>query len=303
MTRKHGLAMDNILSLEIVTADGKLRKIGADENVELFSAVRGTHSNFGVVTSLEFRLHPVGREVLSGMVMHDLPNGREALRFYREFTREAPDELSAWAALLTPPDGQPMVAIITCYIGELEAAQQAIAPLKEFGPPVVDMIQPMPYVNTLTFFDEALPEGRFNYWKSNLLRNLSDSTIDALVGGFEDSGSPYSSILIEHLGGAMSNVAHDATAFGGRDARYDCVMMPAWTDSAESERHINWADGLWRAIQADAADGVYVNYLGDEGDERARAAYGTNYDRLAKLKAQYDPSNLFCVNQNIKPRP
>ena len=211
--------------------------------------------------------------------------------------------MSTWAALLTSPDGQPMVAIVACYIGELDAAHEVAAPLKEFGPPAVDMLQNMPYVNALTFFDEALPKGRLNYWNSNLLKGLSDSTIEALVEGFKDVGSPYSSILIEHLGGAMSKVTQDATAFGGRDASYDCVMMPAWTNPAENERHIAWADGLWRAIQPDAADGVYVNYLEDEGEARVRAAYGANYDRLARLKAKYDPTNLFCVNQNIRPQP
>lgn len=302
MTRKHGLALDNILSLEMVTADGELRKINANKNAELFYAVRGTHSNFGVVTNLEFQLHPVGPEVLAGMVMHELDNGKEALQFYRDYTSKAPDEMSTWAALLTTPDGHPMVAIIACYIGEIDTAHEVAAPLKEFGPPVGDMLQPMPYVNSLTFFDEALPKGRLNYWKSNLLKDLSGSTIEALVEGFKDVGSPYSSILIEHLGGAMSKVAQDSTAFGRRDAPYDCVMMAAWTDPAENERHIAWADGLWQAIQPDAADGVYVNYLGDEGEERVRAAYGANYDRLAKLKAKYDPTNLFCVNQNIKPQ-
>jgi FAD/FMN-containing dehydrogenase len=302
MTRKHGLALDNILSLEMVTADGKRRKIDADNNTELFNAVRGTHSNFGVVTNLEFQLHPVGPEVLAGMVMHELSNGKEALQFYREFTHEAPDEMATWAALMTPPDGQPMVAILACYIGGLDAANEVAAPLKQFGPPAADMLQPMPYVNTLTFFDEAMPKGRYNYWKSNLLKRLSDNTIEALVDGFKDVGSPYSSILIEHLGGAMSKVSQDATAFGRRDALYDCVMMPAWTDPAESESHIAWADTLWRDIQPDA-DGVYVNYLGDEGEERVRSAYGPNYDRLARLKAKYDPTNLFCINQNIKPQP
>jgi len=302
MTRKHGLALDNILSLDMVTADGKLRKVNASKNAELFSAVRGTHSNFGVVTSLEFQLHPVGPEVLAGMVMHPLDKGKEALRFYRDYTSKAPEEMSAWAALLTSPDGHPMVAILACYVGDLDAAHDVVAPLKEFGPPIADMLQPMPYVNALSLIDEAFPRGRLNYWKDALLNGLSDGTIEALVEGFKDVGSPYSSILIEHLGGAMSKVEQDATAFGARDAPYDCVMMPVWTDPAESDRHIGWADGLWQAIQPDAADGVYVNYLGDEGEERVKAAYGANYDRLAKLKAKYDPDNLFRVNQNIKPQ-
>jgi FAD/FMN-containing dehydrogenase len=302
MMRKHGLALDNILSLQLVTADGELRKVSATENAELFSCVRGAHSNFGVVTSLEFQLHAVGPEVLAGMVMHPLDKGKEALRFYRDYTSKAPDEMGAWAALLTSPDGHPMVAILACYVGDLDAAHDVVAPLKEFGPPVADMIQPMPYVNSLSLIDEAFPKGRLNYWKSSLLKGLSDGTIDALVEGFKDAGSPFSSILIEHLGGAVTKIAGDATAFDARNAPYDCVMMPAWTEPAESDKHIAWADGLWRAIQPDSTGAVYVNYLGDEGEERVRAAYGANYDRLAKLKAKYDPANLFCVNQNIKPQ-
>ena len=303
LMRKHGLTLDNILSLELVTADGELRKVSATEHSELFSCVRGTHSNFGVVTSLEFQLHSVGPEVLAGMVMHPLDQGKEALQFYRDYTSKAPDEMSTTAALLTSPDGHPMVAILACYIGDLDAARDVIAPLKEFGPPVADMIQPMPYVTAQSLMDEAFPKGRLNYWKSSLLKGLSDGTIEALVEGFKDVGSPYSSIMIEHLGGAVAKVAGEATAFGTRDAAYDCVMMPVWTEPSESNTHIAWADGLWRAIQPDSAGAVYVNYLGEEGEERVRAAYGANYDRLAKLKAKYDPANLFCVNQNIKPQP
>jgi FAD/FMN-containing dehydrogenase len=167
---------------------------------------------------------------------------------------------------------------------------------------MADMIQPMPYLNAQSLIDEAFPKGRLNHWKSSLLKGLSDGTIDALVEGFKDVGSPYSSILIEHLGGAIAKVGADTTAFGARDATYDCVMMPAWTDPAETDRHIAWADGLWQAIQPDSTGAVYVNYLGDEGEERVKAAYGANYERLSKLKAKYDPDNLFCVNQNIKPQ-
>lgn len=302
LMRKHGLALDNLLSLEMVTADGQLRKVSPAENAELFSCVRGAQSNFGVATGLEFQLHSVGPEVLAGMVMHPLARGKGVLKFYRDYTSKAPDEMSAWAAIMTSPDGEPVVAILACYVGALDAAQKVMAPLKKFGQPIADMIQPMPYVNAQSMIDEAFPKGRLNHWKSNLLKGLSDGTIDALLEGFKDTDSPFSSILIEHLGGAMARVGTEETAFGTRDALYDCVVMAAWTEPSESDGHIAWADRLWQATRLDATGAGYVNYLGNEGEERVRAAYGANYDRLAKLKAKYDPDNLFCVNQNIKPQ-
>ena len=301
LMRKYGLALDNLLSLEMVTADGQMRRVSPTENAELFSCVRGAHSNFGVVTGLEYRLHSVGPTVLAGMVVHPLNKGKEALRFYRDYTSEAPEEMSAWAGLMTLPDGQPIVAIVACYAGTVEAAQEVVAPLKEFGPPLADMIQPMPYVQAQVMFDESYPKGRLNYWKSSLLNGLSDATIDALVDGFESVGSPFSSILIEHLGGAVARVEPETTASGVRDAAYDCVIMSAWTEPSESDTHIAWGDGLWQSIQPDSTGGVYVNYLGDEGEARVRAAYGANHTRLAKLKAKYDPTNLFRYNRNIRP--
>ncbi len=301
LMRKHGLALDNLLSVDVVSADGQLRTASATENADLFFGVRGTHSNFGIVTSLEYRLHPVGPTVLAGMVLHPLEKGRDVLRFYREYTSQAPEEMSAWAALLSSPDGHPMVAILACYIGPNEEGEKVVRPLKEFGPPMADMIQPMPYLKAQSLIDESFPRGRHNYWKSHLLRELSDGAIDALVEGFSRVASPYSSVLIEQLGGAMSRVGKEETVFSHRDASYDVVIMPMWSDPAESELHIQWADELWRATQPSSSGGVYVNYLGNEGEERIKAAYGTGYERLVTLKNKYDPTNLFRFNQNIKP--
>lgn len=303
LMRKHGLALDNLLSVDIVTADGELRTANATENADLFFGVRGTHSNLGVVTSLQYQLHPVGPTVLAGMVIHPLEKGKEVLRFYRDYTRQAPEEMSAWAALLTAPDGNPVVAILACYFGEQggEQGEQVVQPLREFGPPLMDVIQPMPYVNAQSLIDESFPKGRHNYWKSHLLHELSDDAIDALVEGFRAVASPYSSVLIEHLGGAMSRVGNDDTAFPHRDAAYDLVIMPMWSEAAESDQHIQWADELWQATQPSSSGGVYVNYLSNEGNERIKAAYGATYERLVALKNQYDPLNLFRFNQNIAP--
>jgi FAD/FMN-containing dehydrogenase len=299
--RKYGLALDNLASVDVVTADGQLRKASSSENADLFFGVRGAHSNFGVVTSLEYRLHPVGPTVLAGMVLHPLEKAKDALKFYREYNAKTPEEMSAWAALLTSPDGHPMLAILACYIGPSEAAEKVVRPLKESGPPVADMIQPMPYVKSQSLVDGSFPRGRYNYWKSTLLKELSDDVIERLVEGFRGVTSPYSSILVEQLGGAMSRVRKDETAFSHRTSPYDLVIMPMWSDPAESEKHIRWADELWRAMQPFSSGGVYVNYLGNEGEERVKAAYGTNYTRLVSMKNKYDPTNLFRFNQNIRP--
>ena len=299
LMRKYGLAVDNLRSVDIVTADGQLRKASPTENQDLFFGVRGTHSNFGVVTALEYALHPVGPTVLGGMVLHPLEKAKAVLKFYREYTSTAPEELGIWAGLLTSPDGHPMVAILGCYVGSITDGEKVMRPLKDFGPPVMDAIQPMPYLKCQSLMDEGFPKGRCNYWKSSLLRQLSDGAIETLVEGFKKVTSPYSSVLIEQLGGAVSRVRQDETAFCHRDSPYDCVIMPMWSDPSESEQHIRWADELWLAIQPFSSGGVYVNYLGNEGKERVKAAYGVNYQRLAALKKKYDPTNLFCFNQNL----
>jgi FAD binding domain len=223
LMRRHGLTVDNLLSVDVVGADGRLRTASATEHADLFFGVRGAHSNFGVVTSLEYRLHPVGPTVLAGMVLHPLERGREVLRFYRDYTSRAPDELGAWAALLTAPDGHPMVALLACYSGPAGTGEEVVRPLRTFGPPVADLIRPMPYVAAQALIDASFPRGRLNYWRSSLLRALSDDAIDTLLGGFGEVASPYSSVLIEQLGGAVRRARPDATAFPHRDAPYDLV--------------------------------------------------------------------------------
>ncbi len=301
LMRKYGLALDNLVSLDVVTADGELRTASASENPDLFFGLRGSQSNLGIVTSLEYRLHPVGPTVLAGMVLHPLERGREVLRFYRDYTSGAPDEMSASACLLKSPDGHPMVAIVLCYIGPLEEGQRLVEPLRTFGPPVMDTLQPMPYVGAQSMIDESFPHGRFNYWKSSMLNALSNEVIDVLVEGYREAESPFSSVLIEHLGGAVSRVAPEVTAFPHRNAAYDVVIMPIWTAAADSPAHIAWADSLWQSIQAFSSSGVYVNYLAHEGEDRIQAAYGQNFARLALLKAKYDPANIFRCNQNVRP--
>jgi hypothetical protein len=301
LMRKHGLTVDNLVSANIVTADGQLLKASSTENADLFFGMRGTHSNLGVVTSLEYRLHPVGPTLLAGMVLHPLETARAALQFYRQFASRAPDELSVWAGLLTLPDGDPVVALIACYLGPVETGEALVRPLREFGKPMADMIGAVPYVQLQSLFDMSFPRGRYNYWKSNMLRELSDPAIDILVGRFREVTSSYSSVLIIQLGGAVNRMGKDDTAFPHRDSPYDLAIMPMWSDPAESGKHTRWADELWSALQPFFSRGVYVNYLTAEGEERVKSAYGTNYERLVGLKNKYDPMNLFRFNQNIQP--
>ena len=301
LMRKHGLASDNLLSVDVVTADGKLLTTSATENADLFWALRGGGGNFGIATSFEYRAHAVGT-VLGGLVLHPLERAKEMLAFYRELTRGAPDELTAYAGLVTSPDGVPMSAILVCYAGPIAAGEALLRPLREFGPPVADLICPMPYTSVQKTFDPSYPAGLLNYWKSSFLRELSDEVIDAIVAAYATVPSPLTSVAIEHLGGAVSRIGDTATAFSHRSSPYNVIVTGLWRDSDQSDRNIAWTRRLWAAIQPAASGAVYGNYLGaDEGAERVRAAYGANYERLVALKNRYDHTNLFRLNQNIEP--
>jgi UDP-N-acetylenolpyruvoylglucosamine reductase len=300
LVRKHGLACDNLLSADVVLADGRLVVASAQENEDLFWALRGAGANFGVVTSMKFQLHPVG-QVLGGMILHLQAQAREVLTFYRDFLRTAPDEVTAYAGLLTAPDGTPMVGVLACYSGPLETGEAVLRPLREFGTPVADLIQPMPYAQMNTLLDASYPPGMQNYWKAEFLDDLTDDAIAVLVDQAAKMTSPRSAILLEYYGGAAGQVDESATAFPHRQAQYDLAVMAQWTDPTESDRHVAWARETWEAAQPFASGRVYVNTLGVEGEDRVREAYGKNYDRLVDLKNTYDPKNFFSLNQNIKP--
>ncbi|MEA2585743.1 MAG: hypothetical protein QOF33_3828 [Thermomicrobiales bacterium] len=302
LTGKHGLSLDNLLAAEVVTADGEMVRASAEEHPDLFWALRGAGANFGVVTSFEYRLHPVGPTVLGGMVIHPLPKAREVLRFYREFAAGQPDELTTYAALLTAPDGNPVVAMVCCYAGPPEEGEKAVEPLRRFGPPVADLIGPMPYVAVQGIISQAFPHGRLNYWKSTLLREIPDGVINALADFAGRVPSPHSAIAIADTHGAYGRVAPDATAYAHRDLPFDLVILSSWTDPADSERNVAWTRGLYEAVRPLTPAGVYVNDLdGDEGQARVRDAYGVNYARLAELKKTWDPDNVFRANHNIAP--
>ena len=300
LQRKHGLTCDNLLSADVVTADGRFLTASETENADLFWGLRGGGGNFGIVTSFEYRLHPVG-QVIAGPVAHPFGAARDAFRFYREYSQSAPDDVFCEFALGTLPDGQRAVFIFVCYEGPLKKGEEILRPVREFGSPLADMIEPMSYCDVQQAYDEDFPYGLLNYWKSSNINELSDDAIDTMVSYMEGAPSLRPMVIIDQFGGAVARVANDATAFGHRDAEYDLIIAAIWSEPHEQEAHIEWARKFWDAMQPYSTDDVYVNYLSEEGEDRVRAAYGHHYQRLVELKRRYDPDNIFRNNQNIKP--
>jgi FAD/FMN-containing dehydrogenase len=297
----YGASVDNLLSVDIITADGSFLTAGADQHQDLFWAVRGAGANFGVVTSFEYRLHPVGPIVVGGLIFFPIDRAHDVLRFYRDFTAAAPDVLTVYAALLTAPEGVPVVALGACYAGPVAEGEAAIAPLRTPATPIADHLGPLPYVAQQQLLDAAFPTGRLYYEKGGYLSGLSDDAIDTFIEHFARVPSPFSAAVIEHNHGAITRVAPDAMAFPQRGSPYNLVIIAGWEEPAASEVNIAWARGLFGAMQPYASGGVYVNSLGSDDQDRVRAAYGPNHDHLAALKARYDPTNFFGHNANIKP--
>ncbi|HEU0114296.1 MAG TPA: BBE domain-containing protein, partial [Thermomicrobiales bacterium] len=265
---------------------------------------RGGGGNFGIVTAFEFRLHPVGPTILAGPLFHPLDATPGLFRAFRDAAASAPDALGGMAALLTLPDGTPAAALVPVFCGPIDEGEETLRSLRAFGAPLADMVGPMPYRTMQALFDGAFPEGRRNYWKTGYMRDLPDAAIAIMADHFSRVPSPYSGIGVELYGGAANRVAPGAAAFPHRDYQFNMLIFTAWDDPADDMANIAWARGLWRALRPFLADGVYVNYLddaGDDGMDPVRAAYGPDYDRLAALKRAYDPTNLFRMNQNITP--
>jgi FAD/FMN-containing dehydrogenase len=303
LSNKHGMTVDNLLSVEIVTADGALLKANADENADLFWGLRGGSGNFGVVTSFEYRLHPVGPTIVGGGVFHPLARGVEMLKFYREFIATAPDELTVYAGVMTHPVAGPLTAMAAAYAGPQDEGEKAIRPLKEFGSPVQDLLGPIPYLVQQTLFDEAMPPGRQHYWKADFLKHFSDEAIDTAVDFYSRVPSPLSMVLFVPILGAASRISPSATAFPHRDG-CQLGIYGQWLHAEDAQPTVAWVRQFWRAIQPFARGAVYVNELSaDEGEDRVRLAYGENYNRLALIKAKYDPENLFRLNANVRPAP
>ena len=301
LSGKLGFTIDNLLSVDLVLASGELVNVSAEQHPDLFWAIRGGSGNFGVATSFEYRLHPVGPTITGGLVLHPLDRGADMLKFYREFARSAPDELTTAAALLTSPDGHKLAAMGVAYCGSIEDGARAVRAVKEFGTPAMDAIGPLPYVAQQSLFKDGFPPNLLNYWKADFIRELSDSYIDAAVNHYQAAPSPRSVMLWFPLSGAVTRVAPDATAYPHRSGIHAGVYS-LWTDPTENSEHIAWARGGFEIMRPVSLGGVYVNELGlDETDDRIRSAYGINYPRLARLKAKYDPDNLFRLNANILP--
>jgi len=301
LSSKHGLTVDNLLSADVVLADGRFLKANATENTDLFWALRGGGGNFGVVTSFEYQLHNVGPTIMGGMVAYPLGEARNVLRFYRDFCKAAPDELTTYVGFLNPPGGDTVVALFCCYCGPLDKGEEVIRPLKSIAVPVLDALGPMPYVAQQCLFDDGFPTGSYYYTKADFLPDLTDEAIQVFVEYAAAKPSALSGILVQTVCGAASRVPTDAMAFRHRAFPYAPVIVSQWLDAADTGRNVSWARDCWEALHPFAAGGVYVNDLGENDDDRVPVAYGANYQRLAELKKKYDPDNLFHLNPNIKP--
>ncbi|HZO20326.1 MAG TPA: FAD-binding oxidoreductase [Gemmatimonadaceae bacterium] len=300
---KYGLAVDNLLAVEIVLADGRVVTASEQSHPDLFWAVRGGGGNFGVVTSFQFRLHPVGPTIAGGLAAHPVANAREVLRFFRERTRTAPDELTMFAGLVHAPDGSnvPLSAILACHCGSLEEGLAAIQPIKDFGPPVMDAMGPIEYSQMNSMLDAGYPRGARNYWKSSFLDELTDDAIETMARCYETCPSPMAQLLLEHVHGAVSRVPADATAFPHRRDGYNFLVLTQWMDPADDARCIQWTRDTYAAMKPFTTDGRYMNYLDADDATGSAAAYGVNYGRLQQLKRKYDPENVFHLNPNIRP--
>ncbi len=300
LMRRFGLACDNLVSADVVTADGNLLTANSAESSDLFWGVRGAGGNFGIVTSFEYKLYPVGH-ILGGLLAYPMDKAREVLRLYREITSTGPDELGAYAVLATLPDGIPAVVIIVGYSGPIEKGEEILRSLREFGPPLMDEVGPMPYTALQSIGETANPSGMRNYWKTSYLKKLSDDAINTMIEHFATVPHPLTHVVIENLGGAVSRVPQDQTAVDYRDAQYNFLNVGMWSDAAEDEKSIRWVRELWSAMRP-FSSGAYVNYETDGDAEQVKAAYSPEkYERLVALKNKYDPTNLFRLNQNIKP--
>lgn len=294
---KYGMAVDNLVGAEVVTADGRVLRASENEHPDLFWALRGGSGNYGIVTEFELKLYPV-TQLLGGMLIYPFPMARDLLQLHRKITSNAPDELTAYAALITAPDGNQAAAIALAYCGDPEEGAKLIAPYRELGP-VVDMVRPLPYSEMNTLLDAANPPGMQNYWKWQGLKHLEDDAIDTILEYAAKVPSPRSVILIDQLHGAAARVDPAATAFAHRDAPHGLVIISMFEDPEDMETNVTWTREFASAMDPFSTGGVYVN---GESGTRVQAAFGVNYERLCRIKAKYDPTNFFRHNQNIQPQ-
>jgi FAD/FMN-containing dehydrogenase len=301
----HGLAADNLISVELVNADGAVLNVTEESDPDLFWALRGGGGNFGVATSLQYRLHPL-REVVGGLVAHPFEAAGDVLRFYRDFTASAPDELTVFAGLVYAPGSTDvrLAALVVCHAGSQEQAEKDLAPLRAFGDPIVAEVGPMPYPVMNTLLDDGFPRGALNYWKSSFVKSLDDELIDVAIDRFESTPSPLNAILFEHFHGAVTRVGATDTAVPHREEGYNLVLPSVWLDPADTDSNITWTRATFDALRPHLANRRWLNYFSDDdGADAVRAAYGPNYDRLVEVKRRHDPENVFYLNHNIDPAP
>jgi FAD/FMN-containing dehydrogenase len=299
---KHGTTVDNLLAVEVVTADGQLRRASATEHPDLYWALRGGGGNFGVATAFEYQLHPV-TQGLGGLVIHPLERATEMLRFYRDFCPTVPDEAEAFAGLLTAVDGNKVAAMLLAYNGPLAEGERVLAPARQFGQPLADTVGSMSYCARQTLLDEPnAVHGLHRYWRAAFTEQISDGLISEIVSAADHFTSPLSAILLVYLHGAVTRVAPDATAFGARGVQWDFDVIGQWTDGVESAGHIGWVREVWAKMEPFLQGSVYVNHIStDDAPEKVRASFGVNHPRLRQVKAIYDRANLFRMNSNIAP--
>ena len=309
LSRSYGLTVDNLISAEVVTADGKVLQANEKENADLFWAIRGGSGNFGIVTSFQFKLHPVGPQVLAGLIVHPFKDAAKVFQHYKNFTSSAPDKATCWIVLrkapplpFLPPEvhGKEVFVIAAIYSGDMKEGEKILEPLRRFGNPIADVIGPAPYAAWQQAFDPLLTPGVRNYWKSHNFTELSDGLTDTLIEYASKLPSPLSEIFVGQLGGAINRVAPDATAYPHRNANFVMNVHTRWENNSDDAMCIDWARKLFDKTAPYSTGGVYVNFI-SEGEERVGAAFGSNYGRLAKIKSKYDPDNFFRINQNILP--
>jgi FAD/FMN-containing dehydrogenase len=300
---KHALALDNLVSVELVLADGSVVRASADENADLFWAVRGGGGNFGVAASLEYRLHPVGPMITGGLIAYPFSEAWDMLRFFRDATASLPDEMMVFGGLVHAPDGSgtKLAAMVVVHCGPPEEGEKAVQSIKSFGTPVMDVIGPLPYCQMNTMLDGGYPRGALNYWKSAFMSGLSDDAIRTMIDCFAGCPTPMGQLLLEHFHGAVTRVGVLDTAFPHRAVGYNLLVLSQWMDATDNAACIAWGRDSYAAMQPFVGGGRYVNYLGDDEQGEVAAAYGPNYRRLAQVKARYDPGNFFRMNQNIVP--
>ena len=310
ITRKYGMTVDNLISADVVTADGRIVHASETENPDLFWAVRGGGGNFGVVSSFEFQAHPVGPEVLSGLVIHPIAEAAGLLREFRKICDEAEDDLTVWAVMRKAPPlpflpeewhGREVLIFAACYAGDMADGERAMKKLRSLGSPIVDVMGPHPFAGWQTAFDPLLVPGARNYWKSHDFTELADPAIDILLNAIDKLPDPACEVFVAHVGGAMARVPSDATAFPQRNAHFVMNVHTRWEDKAKDDACIAWARDIYTKTAPYSAGSVYVNFVPDDEPGRLAEAYGGNMDRLMSVKKKYDPKNLFRVNHNIQP--